>query len=317
MTTPSRPRRALVTGHLSTVGDVEVLRYVEARLQAMGVPFEVSPYDPDLLGLDPGWVDAATLDPADFTHLIVVCGPYGPNYPVKYPHVLGRFRDCVQVGVNLTMVAPLAGCDPFDALLERDSDRTARPDLSFLHDAGRVPVVGLCLVRRQGEYGDRQLHDQVERRLRALVARVGVAVIELDTTLPRARNRAGIGSGAEFESILARVDALVTTRLHGTVLALKNGVPVLGVDAIQGGTRSPGRRSCLGGTRSMRSTAPPTRGWMQASPAAFSRWRRTGRRRPPSERGTPFRATTTPSPRRWTRRRGPTGGLSRRTGAAG
>lgn len=239
MTTPSQPRhprnrRALVTGHFSTVGDIEVLRHVETRLRALGVPFEVSPYTPDLLGLEPGWVDAATLDPADFTHLVVVCGPYAPNYPVKYPHILGRFRDCVQVGVNLTMVAPLADCDPFDALLERDSDRTVRPDLSFLHDAGRVPVVGLCLVRSQGEYGGRQLHDQAETRLRALLARAGVAVVELDTTLPRARNHAGIGSGAEFESILARMDALVTTRLHGTVLALKNGVPVLAVDAIQG-----------------------------------------------------------------------------------
>lgn len=234
MTTPIQPRRALVTGHFSTVGDIEVLRYVEARLGAMEVPFEVSPYTPDLLGLEPGWVDAATLDPADFTHLIVVCGPYAPNYPVKYPHILARFRGCVQVGVNLTMVAPLSACDPFDALLERDSDRTVRPDLSFLHDAARVPVVGLCLVRSQGEYGDRQLHDQAETRLRALLARAGAAVVELDTTLPRAKNNAGIGSGAEFESILARMDALVTTRLHGTVLALKNGVPVLAVDAIRG-----------------------------------------------------------------------------------
>ena len=228
------PRRALVTGHFSTVGDIEVLREVEARLRDLAMPFEVAPYTLDVQDFDPGWVDAATLDPASYSHLIVVCGPYAPNYPVKYPHVLARFRQCTQVGVNLTMVAPTADCQPFDALLERDSDRTVRPDLSFLHEVPRLPVVGLCLVRSQGEYGGRQMHDAAEDRLRALLRRAGVAVVELDTTVPRKDSRFGIGSPAEFESILARLDALVTTRLHGTVLALKNGVPVLAVDAIVG-----------------------------------------------------------------------------------
>lgn len=227
-------RRALVTGHFSTVGDIEVLHRVEARLHELGIPFDVAPYTLDLLGLDPSWVDAASLDPAGFTHLIVVCGPYAPDYPVKFPHVLARFRHCTQVGVNLTMVAPLAACNPFDALLERDSDRMVRPDLSFLQKVARVPVVGLCLARSQREYGTRQMHDLAEQRLQALLRRAGAAVVDLDTTLPRSANRSGIGSPAEFESILARLDALVTTRLHGTVLALKNGVPVLAVDAIAG-----------------------------------------------------------------------------------
>lgn len=235
MSPPAPPaRRALVTGHFSTVGDIEVLRQVEARLHELDLPFAVAPYTLDLLGMDPSWVDAAQLDPAAFTHLVVVCGPYAPDYPVKYPHVFARFRHCTQVGINLTMVAPLAGCDPFDALLERDSDRRVRPDLSFLQDEPRVPVVGLCLARSQREYGARQMHDAAEQRLRALLRRAGAAVVDLDTTLPRPSNRSGIGSPAEFESILSRMDALVTTRLHGTVLALKNGVPVLAVDAIAG-----------------------------------------------------------------------------------
>ena len=34
---------------------------------------------------------------------------------------------------------------------------------------------------------------------------------------------------------MSRVDALLTTRLHGMVLALKNGVPVVAIDAIRGG----------------------------------------------------------------------------------
>lgn len=230
-------RKALVTGHFSTVGDLEVLGHVLDRLRAEGVAFAVSPYRQELVSMDPAWVDAATLDPATFTHLIVVCGPYAAEYRVKYPVVLERFRHCVHVGVNLTMVAPLDVFNPFDALIERDSDRIVRPDLSFLRSVPRVPVVGLCLVRSQREYGERALHDQAAARLRDLLVRAGVAVVPMDTTVPRQENRVGIGSESEFESICARLDAVVTNRLHGTVLALKNGIPVLAVDAIAGGDK--------------------------------------------------------------------------------
>ncbi|MFD1880583.1 polysaccharide pyruvyl transferase family protein [Paracoccus pacificus] len=238
--------RALVTGHFSTVGDIEVLRQVEGMLGALGIAYAVSPLDQDRVGMEPEWVGAATLNPADFTHLIVVCGPYVRDYPAEYPEVLTRFRHCVQIGVNLTMVAPLSEANPFDALLERDSDRMARPDLSFLHQPPRVPVIGLCLARPQREYGSRQRHDMAEERLRKLLRDAGVAVVELDTVLPRASNDLGIGTAAEYESICARLDAVVTTRLHGAVLALKNGVPVLAVDAISGGDKITHQTQVLG-----------------------------------------------------------------------
>lgn len=239
-------RRALVTGHFSTVGDLEVLHVVEERLRRLGLPFAVSPFSQRRVAMDPGWVMAESLDPLTFSHLIVVCGPYAPDYPAEYPEIFGRFRHCTHVGVNLTMVAPLSACDPFDALLERDSDRTTRPDLSFLHEVAQVPVVGLCLARPQREYGRRQRHDRAAERLRVLLRRAGAAVIELDTTVPRTANRAGIGTEAEFEAILGRLDAVVTTRLHGMVLALKNGVPVLAVDAIAGGDKVSRQAELLG-----------------------------------------------------------------------
>lgn len=239
-------RRALVTGHFSTVGDLEVLQVVSDRLQGLGVPFVVSPFSQGRVGMDLSWVVAESLDPGSFTHLVVVCGPYAADYPSKYPWIFGRFRHCVHVGVNLTMVAPLAQCDPFDALLERDSDRTVRPDLAFLRTERRVPVVGLCLARPQREYGARQRHDAAADRLRRLLQEAGAAVIELDTVMPRSANRSGIGSEAEFEAIVARTDAVVTTRLHGMVLALKNGVPVLAVDAIAGGDKVSRQAEVLG-----------------------------------------------------------------------
>ena len=37
--------------------------------------------------------------------------------------------------------------------------------------------------------------------------------------------------------MIARMDVVVTTRLHGMVLALKNGVPAVVVDPIEGGAK--------------------------------------------------------------------------------
>jgi polysaccharide pyruvyl transferase WcaK-like protein len=39
------------------------------------------------------------------------------------------------------------------------------------------------------------------------------------------------------ESLIARMDVVVTTRLHGLVLAIKNGVPAVAIDPIAGGAK--------------------------------------------------------------------------------
>jgi polysaccharide pyruvyl transferase WcaK-like protein len=39
------------------------------------------------------------------------------------------------------------------------------------------------------------------------------------------------------ESLMARMDLVVTTRLHGLVLAVKNGVPAIAIDPIAGGAK--------------------------------------------------------------------------------
>jgi hypothetical protein len=230
-------RRALIIGLLSTVGDIEVLEQVQAELSVAGIAYDVAPYKPRIRVGNPAWLDARTADPDAYTHLIVVCGPFTQTMFHKERDLFNRFAHCVWVGVNLSMLDPLASFNPFDALIERDSDAISRPDLSLLHRSERVPVVGICLAGTQPEYGSRQDHHLAEEKIRSLLKRRNVAVLELDTKWPQARNSAGIANVAQFESLCARVDVLATTRLHGMVLALKNGVPVVAVDAVIGGDK--------------------------------------------------------------------------------
>ena len=49
--------------------------------------------------------------------------------------------------------------------------------------------------------------------------------------------RRELRTAEEVESLIARMDVVLTTRLHGLVLALKHGVPVVAIDPIAGGAK--------------------------------------------------------------------------------
>jgi hypothetical protein len=180
-----------------------------------------------------GGVDWRSADPRDYSHLVFVCGPLGNGPPSE--DLLSRFAHARLVGVNLSLLEPLEVWNPFDLLLERDSSRRSRPDLAFLASAPRVPVVGIVLIDKQAEYLDRDLHVRANDAILRLVASQAMSAVTIDTRLDR--NRTGLRTAQEVESLIARMDVVLTTRLHGMVLALKNGVPAVAVDPVSGGAK--------------------------------------------------------------------------------
>ena len=179
-----------------------------------------------------GGVDWREVDPSAYSHVVFVCGPFGNGWPIT--EFLVRFAGRQFVGLNLSMLEPLEVWNPFDLLLERDSSREARPELAFLADEPEVPVVGSVLVHPQLEYKN-GLHAQANDAIRQLLESRPCAVVPIDTRLDE--NTTGLRSAAAVESLIARMDVVVTTRLHGLVLALKNGVPVVAIDPIAGGAK--------------------------------------------------------------------------------
>ena len=173
--------------------------------------------------------------------MVFVCGPFGNGWPIT--DLLARFEGRRLIGVDLSMLEPLEIWNPFDLLLERDSSRVARPDVSFASTKPLVPVVGFVLVHPQAEYAD-GIHDAVHTAIEDALAARDVAVVRIDTRLDA--NLTGLRSAAQVESLIARMDAVVTTRLHGLVLALKNGVPAVAVDPIAGGAKVSRQAAALG-----------------------------------------------------------------------
>ena len=208
------------SGH-ATGGDLLARDVLCEWLTELGVD-HVTAYAPPFAGgpsLD-------ELDPAEFTHAFLVCGPFGRG-PLE-ADFLGRFAHCRLIGLNLSLDLPPEHWQPFDLLIERDSSRAVNPDMVFASRNALAPVVGVCLVEEHPE-ADVAAAD---RAIGALLDRHQAARVPIDTRLDV--NGTGLRSKGEIEALLARMDVVVTTRLHGLVLALKNGVPVVAVDAVRG-----------------------------------------------------------------------------------
>ena len=235
--------RALVAGHFSfpggrgTFGDVESMEMVCQWLAEARIPYDVASNGEDGVS-GPRLLE---IDPAKYSIFIFVCGPW---YPRKKIHalLLKQFGHCLKIGVNLTVAEPgLAG---FDALLARDNPQEHRADLAFARQPERLPVVGVLLVERQAAYGSRQRHLYVKKVFEEYLSSGKVVPLHFDTVIYD--NRAGLKSGAAFESLLRKVDVLITNRLHGLVLGLKNNVPVVAVDSVAGGGKVSAQANALG-----------------------------------------------------------------------
>lgn len=235
--------RALVAGHFSipggrgTFGDVEAMEVVCEWLDEAGIPFEVASNDEDGVS-GPRLLE---LNPANYNIFIFVCGPW---YPRKETHalLLKQFSHCLKIGVNLTVAE--AGNAGFDALLARDNPQQHRADLAFARQPQRLPVVGVLLVERQAAYGSKQRHLYVKKVFEEYLAAGKVVPLHFDTVVHD--NRVGLESGAAFESLLRKVDVLITNRLHGLVLGLKNKTPVVAVDSVAGGGKVSAQAQSIG-----------------------------------------------------------------------
>lgn len=215
--------KVLVAGWFSfedggaTAGDLLARDLVCGWLQDAGYAYDVA-----LAPTFDGGVDWRTADPGVYSHVVFVCGPF-PKNGLSTPF-LRYFAAGPLIGLNLSMSEPLDAWNPFDVLLERDSPACSRPDMSFLSPQPLVPVVGVVLV----EPGPRGMHEVANEAIRRLLSSRETAVVEIDTRLPG--NVTGLRSPAEVESLIARMDVVVTTRLHGMALALKNSVPAVVID---------------------------------------------------------------------------------------
>ncbi|GAA2247855.1 polysaccharide pyruvyl transferase [Streptomyces ruber] len=217
----------------ATAGDVLALRRVEDLLERAGLPYDVV----WSAGFRPGHLDMDHVRPRAYSHLLFVCGPLH-GAPVAALH--RRFRHCVRIAVGVSVIDER---DPavtgFHRVLARDVPSGGEPVVDLAARAPAqppVPVVGVILTHGQGEYGALRRHERVADGVTRWLGRRDCARVELETRLDAYDWRLS-GTPEQLQSVLARLDLIVTDRLHGLVLGLRAGVPVLAVDPVAGGAK--------------------------------------------------------------------------------
>jgi len=234
--------KVLVAGWFSfadmgaTAGDLLALQVVCGWLDEAERSYDIATVPP----FQPG-VNWKAVEPSEYSDVVFVCGPMGNGWPI--PEFLAQFPGARLIGVDLSMLEPLAVWNPFDLLLERDSSESSMPDIALLSDVPSVPVVGVVLVHVQKEYRS-GAHDAAQASIRRLLSSRSMAAVEIDTRLDV--NAVGLRTPAEVESLIAKMDVVVTTRLHGLVLSLKHGVPAVAIDPIPGGAKLQRQARTLG-----------------------------------------------------------------------
>ncbi|KNE80104.1 MULTISPECIES: polysaccharide pyruvyl transferase family protein [Streptomyces] len=234
-----RGGRVLLTGWFSflhgeaTVGDLLALDRVRAVLDRRGTAYDTAWSG----GFHPRGLRLDAADPGRYRAVVFICGPlHGPQIEDLHR----RFPHCLRIAVGVSV---LDAADPavrgFHRVLARDAPGVPPSLRDLAVSAPRSPappVVGVALTRGQGEYGGRRRHEAAGDTLTGWLNGKDCARLDVETRLDPGDWRLA-ATAAQFEAVVARLDVLVTNRLHGLVTGLRAGVPVLAVDAVAGGAK--------------------------------------------------------------------------------
>jgi len=245
--------RTLITGWFSfaegeaTAGDVLALHRLRQEVERGGGRYDIA-WSP---GFVPGGFSLEDADPGAYGHLLFVCGPLHGRQ-VEWLH--DRFAGCRRIAVGVSVVdAGSRAVTGFHHVLPRDRPHggPGTLDLAATAPAGAsagaptppaapavpaVPVVGVVLTYGQREYAERRDHDAVAEAVTGWLHGKNCARLDLDTRLD-AHDRRHCATPEQFLAAVSRLDLVVTDRLHGLVLALREGVPALAVDPVRGGAK--------------------------------------------------------------------------------
>lgn len=227
-----------VPGGEATAGDLLTMGEVARILEGLGLEVEMATNTGFAWG-----VDAAVMPVDRYAHVVFVCGPL---HGTKVAELIDRFPTANRVAVNVSVVDE-AFTERFDHVIERDGRDRARADLSFACRPAPVPVIGIVRSHPQPEY-PRADHDRVHAIVQLALASRECATVDFDTRVHPSADpfAAHARTPAAVSSLAARMDVVVSTRLHGVVLALAVGTPVVAIDPIRGGAKLSAQMQAIG-----------------------------------------------------------------------
>lgn len=222
----------------ATVGDRLAVDNLSRRLREAGLSHSLLSHP-----IHAAVGDLATSDPfalaPQIKTLVFVCGPMVGTKRVRRLLWCCRHTTVLAAGVSLleqqqevnqTLKAFVARDGVPGAIFDLAVDSILSPELHARPERLAQPRIGICLRGSQKDYGaDRDQSRLAESLMESIVGRLPAHYERINTVL---------SAGNTPEKILCQicsVDLLLTTRLHGSLLALASGVPVIALDQISGG----------------------------------------------------------------------------------
>lgn len=225
-------------GGEATVGDLLSMLEVSETLREAGVAVDVATND----GFSEG-IRLSQVRPEAYDRLVFVCGPLHGD---RVTALVDRFPHARRIAVNVSVVDDELA-QRFDEIVPRDDADTVNPDLALARPPSPVPLIGVVRAHAEPEYPTAR-HEHVDEAIRLALASRPCAAVDYDTRVHPAADplAAHARRPEEVAALAARMDAVVTTRLHGMVVALTQGTPVVAIDPITGGAKVAHQAETLG-----------------------------------------------------------------------
>lgn len=229
-----------------TIGDLYALENVARQLTRAGRSVVVAT-DTAYQALDGfAQVNWRECNAADYSALAFVCGPVIGDSP-EFRGLVSKFDGIHKVGIGVSVLPATSPShwQPFDAMFARDGDDRGgaqfgdlcgfalQPPKAPVNPSVKAPRIGMCLRGAQREYGEAvSLHAQANDMLSQVASRLEGSVVELDTRLHKR-----VDAANDILAAFSACDVILTTRMHGALLALACGVPFLAIDQVAGGAK--------------------------------------------------------------------------------
>jgi hypothetical protein len=220
-----------------TIGDISSVQAFYRGFHERGLPARVL-FEGDYPTSGVQTVDPASWDPGSFSAFVFVCGPLHANWSAG--DFFGRFSGIPRLALNVSKVHESGGAENlFDLIIWRDSSDVRTFDVAIdprgrRRSETKSPRRGLsvCLVTDQPEYGAAGATSQAALDLidEAITISGRERVGDISTVL-------GTQSSAQIEDAFSSREMVVTTRLHGSLFAIRNGVPIVAIDQVKGGAK--------------------------------------------------------------------------------
>lgn len=223
-----------------TIGDVYSVQAIYRGLARRGLPARILFEGERYPGSSVQIADPSRSEAADFSAFAFVCGPlhaYGST-----AEFFDSFRTLPRLALNVSEVSESAGAEKhFDTIVWRDSHNLSTFDIAIDPRGCEPARSGLsahrsgfatCFVADQPEYGPAGARSsQAKSLILDALARIGEAEPASLSTLTAGRPL------SDIERDFQKPQLVVTTRLHASLFAIRNGAAVVSIDQIAGGAK--------------------------------------------------------------------------------